>query len=53
MVSTEPFRKQRVKYMVRSAREDTESRETQQGERKSSMPGFYYRRVFRGSEVLG
>lgn len=48
----EPFDRQGLENMVKRARESTELRECSQRERNPYMHGFYYRRVFRGSNVV-
>lgn len=50
--SAEPFSKQPVGDMVESAREHAEPRECRQGEGKTYLYVFHYRRVFLGSEVV-
>lgn len=48
----EPFHGQQVENMVRGARGNAKPREPRQERRTTSLYRFYYRRVFRGTEVV-
>lgn len=48
----ESFSRQRVEALIRSATEHVERREALQRERKTCTHGYYYRHVFRASEVV-
>lgn len=48
--SAEPLYGHRVEGMVERARESAEPRESRQGEKKTYLHGFYYRRVSRNSK---
>lgn len=47
-----PFRGQRVENMVRSATDNAQRWEFQEKGRKAGLQGFYYRRVFRITELV-
>lgn len=51
MSSAESLPRHRVKNMVQSAIENTRPQVSEQGESETCLHGFYYRRVFRGSQV--
>lgn len=50
--STEPFRRQRVEKKIENARENAEPQKCRQKGRKTCLPDFYYRPVFRGNAVV-
>lgn len=50
--SPEPFRWQAVKKFVETGMEDMGGQRLRQGSTKKSGEGFYYRRKFRGDEVM-